>query len=241
MLRGMAQILRLVLAAIGLLITVPFAAMFAEPFYSAVLTNFGIDTSRWAGPAVSWMAAAAANPVFHAVAIFIVGMTTGAWAHWVATRYDRRAVARHDGKEDLIRIADSIPQNERNFVPPEITQERLLGFYLDKTSIQADNITRDYIDQWITVSGFVIEVWPYSNGYSAVISRSISSTHLLGLKSTDTLMIFRNSPSISRLKGLKESDKISVVGQIMRITRSDLTLDNCEIIDPDLSDQSLIS
>ena len=47
----------------------------------------------------------------------------------------------------------------------------------------------------------------------------------------DIYCLFRK-PQIDRLKVLKRGDKITVVGQIRRIGKLFLELDNCELVDP---------
>ena len=46
----------------------------------------------------------------------------------------------------------------RVFVPPELTPERLLSFYQENTAIQAKELTKDRIGQWMPFTGVVSNV-----------------------------------------------------------------------------------
>lgn len=67
-----------------------FIAMFAEPFFSELLMQAGIDTSRWAGPVMTFLGDLISQTWFQLLGIGVIGATIGAWADWVLRRLDRR-------------------------------------------------------------------------------------------------------------------------------------------------------
>lgn len=87
MFENMAKWLRL----IGLFFIIgPFSAMFAEPFFEAVFDKLGWDTEDLAGPLVTAMFELFAESWFRYSSVAAIGMGTGVWLHWLATRFDRR-------------------------------------------------------------------------------------------------------------------------------------------------------
>jgi hypothetical protein len=74
----------LVIVGVGFLSA--FVAVLFEPFASEVLLRLGVDSSKWAGPVLSFLME---NwPV--AIIIFVCGLAAGAWAHFAITKIDRR-------------------------------------------------------------------------------------------------------------------------------------------------------
>ncbi len=86
----MANLVRILLAGAALAIVSPFVAMLAEPFFSALLQEIGVDTSQWARPIVMFVQGLVAQLWFQLLATFIVGAALGTWGHWAATGIDRR-------------------------------------------------------------------------------------------------------------------------------------------------------
>lgn len=88
MVSGMGNLLRFLLTALA----GAFIAMFAEPFFSALLLAFNIDTAKWAWPVIMFMSDLARQAWFRLLGAGVIGSATGAWLHWVATKWDRRGM-----------------------------------------------------------------------------------------------------------------------------------------------------
>lgn len=82
----MGACVRYILLALG----AAAAAMLFEPFFSEVLRSAGIDTARWVRPVMSMFAFVASSTWMNMLAISIVGAAIGAWAHYVASIFDKR-------------------------------------------------------------------------------------------------------------------------------------------------------
>ena len=117
-------------------------------------------------------------------------------------------------------------KQERIFVPSNVTPERLLIFFEENTAINAAEPTKRYIGQWMPVTGTLRNV-----SASGQVSFERSTTPLTWFDYAEILCYFRKE-KIGDLKILKRGDKITVVGQISRIRKLDLELDNCELVDP---------
>ena len=121
------------------------------------------------------------------------------------------------------------PKQERMFVPPELTPERLLSFFEENTTIQATELTKDRIGQWIQVTGTVRNVGAF-NGYFVSVSFEKTDEPQTWFDYAEILCYFMGKLQINRLKILKRGDKIIVIGQISRIRTRALELDNCELV-----------
>jgi hypothetical protein len=127
----------------------------------------------------------------------------------------------------------STEKQERVFVPPEVTPERLFSFYRDNTAIQANELTKQYIGQWMKIDGRLNDVNSSNNNFTGVTfqHRDIPFLEREWFDYTAVNMYFREH--IDRLKGLKRGDELSVIGEIKEIYNVLLTLDNCELVNPD--------
>jgi hypothetical protein len=114
----------------------------------------------------------------------------------------------------------------RIFVPSNVTPERLLSFFEENTAINATELTKRYIGQWMPVTGDLRNVTAYGQ-----VSFEKKATPLTWSDYADILCHFRED-KIGNLKILKRGDKITVIGQIGRIGKLDLELYNCELVDP---------
>jgi hypothetical protein len=122
-------------------------------------------------------------------------------------------------------------KQERVFVPPELTPERLFSFYQDSTAIHAAERFKAHIGQWMNVTGTLGNVSPWTGHFSLVTFEN-SSTPVFErtwLDYTTIYMYFRDEQKIDRLKILKRGDKITVIGQIKEVDAVVLHLDNCEL------------
>jgi hypothetical protein len=128
---------------------------------------------------------------------------------------------------------EATAKQERVFVPPELTPERLFSFYRDNTAIQAAELVKPHIGQWIKVAGTLGDVRPWTGLSSQVtFERSnIPALERTWLDYTTIYMYFRDAQKIDRLRILKRGDKLTVIGQINEVDAVDLRLDNCELAD----------
>jgi hypothetical protein len=122
-------------------------------------------------------------------------------------------------------IAVKPEETERVFVPPELTPKRLRSFYRENTSIQAAELTKNYIGQWMKVTGCLGEV--IGNEFRSQVT---FQHNYISLEYFVIFMYFRE-PHIDRLKILRRGDKLTVIGQIQRVESIELHLDNCELVD----------
>jgi hypothetical protein len=74
-----------------LCITGAFMAMFAEPFFSELLRETGVDTSKWVAPVMRAMGQAASTPWFQFATVLFMGATVGAWLDWFFRKIDARS------------------------------------------------------------------------------------------------------------------------------------------------------
>jgi hypothetical protein len=174
--------------------------------------------------------------------VAIIGILIGATLIFIG---DRQNAAQHNkAVNSLVEAAkkvvevftptfkpDVITEQERVFVPPELTPERLFSFYQNNTAIQAAELVKPHIGHWMKVIGTLGNVRPWTGHFSQVTFER-SSTPVLErtwLDYTTIYMLFRDAPKIDRLKILKRGDKITVIGQIREVDAVDLHLDNCEL------------
>lgn len=64
-----------------------FGAQLVEPFAAEIYKRLGLDSAEWVEPVATILENEAAWPAF----LVIVGMTVGAWLHWLASKWDRRS------------------------------------------------------------------------------------------------------------------------------------------------------
>jgi hypothetical protein len=137
-----------------------------------------------------------------------------AWAQWIGI---------HDVPTWLNARRSSY--KARVFVPSHVTPERLLSFFEENTAINATELTKRYIVQWMPVTGALRNVTAYGQ-----VSFE-NAAPVTWFDYADILCYFRKD-KIGDLKSLKRGDKITVIGQISRIGKLDLELDNCELLGP---------
>lgn len=70
------------------LITTPLSAMLAEPFFDAVLEQFGVNTETWAAPVVIAMFDVFASEWFRYLAFAAMGVGVGLLLNWLARSFD---------------------------------------------------------------------------------------------------------------------------------------------------------
>ncbi|MEX0956970.1 MAG: hypothetical protein WDZ83_17365 [Rhizobiaceae bacterium] len=109
------------------LIAAPFSAMFAEPFFEAVLDQMGIATERWAAPVVTAMFEVFASDGFRFVSVAAIGVGIGIWVHWLASRFDRNTAQPQTPNNLWVPVVDIQIDAERlNRVSPWIEFHAIL-------------------------------------------------------------------------------------------------------------------
>ena len=113
----MGKILRWILgiAASGVLISAALE-MFAEPFWAAVYQRLGINSAEWADPMIDALFSVGGL----IIGAGIVGAATGAWAHWLALKFDRTrsALVKPVSKEIINQSYEmcTVPVDGRRFI-----------------------------------------------------------------------------------------------------------------------------
>jgi hypothetical protein len=120
---------------------------------------------------------------------------------------------------------------QHNFLPPELTPERLLSFYEENTAIQAAELTKRYIGQWMKVSGPVGSVYPFNGHFSQVSFEHIPLFERKTWFDQAFIYLRFKEPWVDRLAVLKHGDRITAICQIEGIDPLVLHLDNCELVD----------
>lgn len=121
----MGFLLRIILGAAAILLITPFAAMLAEPFYAAFLSEVGVDTSRWGKP----VAMLVSQLWFQLLAAGAIGAATGAWMHWIATRFDKDKEVTETQPEYAERSVLRLQTSGKPEIPREIYQENIKHWY----------------------------------------------------------------------------------------------------------------
>ena len=124
-----------------------------------------------------------------------------------------------------------IAEPERVFVPPELTLERLFSFYEQITEIQAAELTKRYIGQWIKVSGPVGTVLPFNGQFSLVRFERIPIFERKTALDQASIYLRFKEQWVDRLAVLKLGDKITAICQIDSIDSVTLHLQKYELVD----------
>jgi hypothetical protein len=119
----------------------------------------------------------------------------------------------------------------RVFVGESITPEYLLSIFGEHTDIQSAKLTSAYLGKWMKVSG------PLGNVISSAPTRAqltferpeVPLAKRTWFYYTSLFMMFRE-PWIDRLSIMKSGDKLTVIGQIARIDKISIQLENCELV-----------
>ncbi|MCB1340335.1 MAG: hypothetical protein KDK24_04575 [Pseudooceanicola sp.] len=88
--------------------------MLFEPFWSTLIASFGVDSSTWVGPIVSflsWAAEMTAEPWFLPVAIGMIAFGVGVWMQRLAGRFDGRPSWQQRLASEALDVAEFITRN----------------------------------------------------------------------------------------------------------------------------------
>jgi tRNA_anti-like len=182
------------------------------------------------------------NIILGTIFLSIVGMVLGTGLIFIGDRqnaadYSAKVNAVVEAAKKFVELhADTPPavtaEQERVFVPPELTPERLLSFYQDNTGIQAAELTKHYIGQWMQITGTLRNVGAFTGSYAQVSFEKNYTDQRTWFDYADILCYFRK-PWVDRLQTLRRGDKIKMICQIGRIGQLDLELLNWELVDSD--------
>jgi hypothetical protein len=128
-------------------------------------------------------------------------------------------------------IVPTIADSAQDVKPPfesssrlivDVTPEYLMELFREHTSIQGQRLIEPYIGKWMRVSGLLGDV---SNNeyFSQVVFEHRPRTF------TALYMYFRQPDRSDRLSVLPRKTKLTVLGQIERVTSMEVHLDNCEL------------
>ena len=125
-------------------------------------------------------------------------------------------------------------QQGRVFVGETITVAYLVGLFNEpgRTSFQARTLVEPYIGKWMKVSGVMKDVMRTNvdqKFVQMVFERDPSIEYTHPLFYAQLTMYFRND-WIQRVLILKVGDQLTVIGQIDRVDRISLQLENCELV-----------
>jgi len=122
----------------------------------------------------------------------------------------------------------------RVFVGESTTPEYLISIFQEHTDIQGAQLTAAYLGKWMKVSGSLGNVISSAPTRAQLtferpevpLAERASSYYI------DLFMMFRE-PWIDRLAILKRGDRLTVIGQIQRVDRVSIQLENCELVGTD--------
>jgi hypothetical protein len=116
------------------------------------------------------------------------------------------------------------PRGERVFVEESVTLEYLSGLYRERTHIQGDKLGAAYIGKWIRVTGKVAFATPlWEDGASVSLELEPDRD---GFRSAYLVFLAGRE----RLEALRPKDVITVVGRIQRFDKSEMELQECELL-----------
>lgn len=111
------------------------------------------------------------------------------------------------------------PAKERVFVT--VAPEYLMAFYDDRTSIQGDQLAKNYIGKWIRVSG---EVGNATSKWIILVTLRLTDHKHITLTFDDSWM--------ERVSLFISGQKITTIGEISQISDTSIVLSHCEVVEP---------
>jgi hypothetical protein len=132
-------------------------------------------------------------------------------------------------RDESEKTEKKVEKEERIVVNPEVTPEYLVGLFKEHTSVQADKLATTYIGKWIELSGPLGDVFPRGYvGDGKYTSLVLFADRGIGLDKIYVAMQF-DDRWLDRLAVLPRGTKIKILGQIERINKVEIRLDNCEL------------
>jgi hypothetical protein len=105
----------------------------------------------------------------------------------------------------------------------DVKPEYLLSLYNEHTTAQGDLLAQPYLGKWIKYSGATTNVHKHPDGDGGTLVGRIADYNQL-------YMDF-SKEWIDRIIVLRRGQNVSVIGQVTRITSSQVELQNCELIE----------
>jgi hypothetical protein len=167
-----------------------------------------------------------------AVAFFLAGIK---WPK-IRKMLPNRAGSRNQSRAEFTSVARTIPNEPSRLVESEgrtvvnVTPEYLLGLFEDHVSLQAEKLASVYIGKWIEISGPLGDVFPRRGGKDSYTSSVVFGDRGVASNKAYVFMQFHDT-WIDRLEVLRRGSTIKILGQITEISRAQVELDNCEIVD----------
>jgi hypothetical protein len=121
-----------------------------------------------------------------------------------------------------------------NTLPLTVTE--LIAVFKDRTDVQGDKLAKAYIGKWINVSGVLGNVSKYMTFVPFVGHAYVTFEHVAETLGRNVFMNF-NRKWIPLLTVLRPGESITVFGRIRKITRHDVWLERCELIDVSRTDK----
>lgn len=219
MVRGMGTLLRYLLSGFA----GAFMAMFAEPFFSALLFGLGIDTSHWAGPVMIFISELAQMEWFRLLGAGVIGSATGAWLHWLATKWDRRKQPiklSQTGRNDV--EVDRIQQATRP-LPPDIKAYLMGGSIFESTEFPggATGLTIN-LKVWNIGSPTLIIKWELyiiPRGHTPEKAQYTEMPDVLRLNGAINSAVVKGADSIAKKLENTELEKNPVGGTLLFYSR----------------------
>jgi hypothetical protein len=107
----------------------------------------GLGVVEWSGAVWGFTSSQSVWIVFAVAGLFL--LTVDLWAPHLLRRLEHRTGAPAPVSHD----SEPAPEQEREFLPPNITPEYLADLFDGRTDLQAKGLADPYIGKWMRVSG----------------------------------------------------------------------------------------
>jgi hypothetical protein len=105
-----------------------------------------------------------------------------------------------------------------------------MSFYREHTSLQAAELVKHHLGQWMTVKGTIRNIMaspPSLSSSYVIVSVDENPDEFLG---PSIYFTFTEPREMDRLKTMRRGDKLTAVGEIETIKSGELELRNCKIV-----------
>lgn len=103
----------------------PLSAMFSEPFFEKLFDILGWNTEDFAGPFLMALSEVLTSEWFHYSATLAIGFGVGVWAHWIASKYDKKRNKVNEIKEQEPIFHNILPNNIRSKLDDKEAEQRI--------------------------------------------------------------------------------------------------------------------
>lgn len=113
----------------------------------------------------------------------------------------------------------------------DVTPEYLVGLFKDYTSVQADKLAAPYLGKWIEISGPLGDVFPRKPAGGGRYTLSVFFADR-GIGFNKSYVFLQCDEAwLDRLTILPRGSNIKILGLIEKISRVEIRLGNCELVD----------